>query len=151
MKWTANPKGSATPGKGPAGAGLYCNLFEKSIAAGKYVCNFDGEVMAIWQALKELNKQHVARKNVVLLIDSIAAIQAVANEESQDKKVIFARCEIKSLQTKGVKVMLQCVPSHCGLLGNEKADYLAMLDLHKNNYPIEYHSTQPKHVYQGSS
>jgi ribonuclease HI len=72
--------------------------------------------MAIWQALKELNKQHLARKNAVLLIDSVAAIQAVVNEDSQDKKIILARYEIKSLQTKGVKVMLQWVPSHCGLL-----------------------------------
>jgi ribonuclease HI len=84
--------------------------------------------MDIWQDLKDLNKQHLARKNVVLLIDSIAAIQAVANKESQDKKVILARHgekkKKKNLQTKGVKVMLQWVPSHCGLLGNEKADYL---------------------------
>jgi hypothetical protein len=50
--------------------------------------NFDGGVMAIWQALKELNKQHLAKKSVVLLIDSVAAIQAVANEESQDKKIL---------------------------------------------------------------
>jgi ribonuclease HI len=119
--------GSATPGKGSAGAGIYCNLFEKSIASGKYGNNFYGEVMAIWQALKELNKQHLARKDVVLLIDSVAAIQAVTNEESQDKNIILARYEIKSLQTKGVKVMLQWVPSHCGLLGNEKADFLAKL------------------------
>jgi tmRNA-binding protein len=61
------------------------------------------EVMAIWQALKEFNKLQLARKNVVLLIDSVAAIQAVANEDSQDKKVILARYEIKSLQTKVVK------------------------------------------------
>jgi hypothetical protein len=51
---------------------------------------------------KELNKQNLARKNVVLLVDFIAAIQAVANEESQDKKVILARYKIKSLQTKAV-------------------------------------------------
>jgi hypothetical protein len=46
--------------------------------------------MAIWQVLKELNKQQFTRKNIVLLIDSVAAIQAVANENSQDKKVILA-------------------------------------------------------------
>jgi hypothetical protein len=63
--------------------------------------------MAIWQALKELNKQQLTRKNIVLLIDSVAAIQAVANEDSQDKKVVLARFEIKSLQAKGVKVILQ--------------------------------------------
>jgi ribonuclease HI len=55
----------------------------------------------------------------------------VANEESQNKNIILARYEIKSLQTKGVKVMLQWVPSLCGLLGNEKADYLAKLGSHK--------------------
>jgi ribonuclease HI len=136
--------GSATPGKGSAGAGIYCNLFEKSIAAGKYGSNFDGEVMVIWQALKELNKQHLARKNVVLLIDSVAAIQAVDNnEESQDKKIILARYKIKSLQTKGVKVMLQWVPSHCGLLGNKKADYLAKLGSHKKTpNRISFHSAK---------
>jgi hypothetical protein len=53
--------GSATPGIGSVGAGIYCNLIEKSIAAGKYGSNFDGEVMAFWQALKGLNKQHLAK------------------------------------------------------------------------------------------
>jgi ribonuclease HI len=52
----------------------------------------------------------------------------MANVESQYKKIILARYEIISLQTKGVKVMLQWVPSHYGLLGNEKVDYLAMMD-----------------------
>jgi hypothetical protein len=42
--------------------------------------------------------------------------------------------------------MLQLVPSHCGLLGNEKVDYLAKLGSHENNHPTEYHSTQPKHI-----
>jgi ribonuclease HI len=84
--------------------------------------------MSIWQALKELNKQQSTRKNIVLLIDSVAAIQAVANEDCQDKKVILARFEIKSLQAKGVKV-LQWVPSHCRLPGNEKADCLAKMIL----------------------
>jgi hypothetical protein len=46
--------------------------------------------MAIWQTLKKLNKQQLTRKNIVLLIDSVAAIQAVANQDSQDKKVILA-------------------------------------------------------------
>jgi hypothetical protein len=69
----------------------------------------------------------------------------VANEDSQDKKVILARYEIKSLQTKGVKVMLQWVPSHCGLLGNEKADYLAKLGSHTKKQPpnrISFHSAK---------
>jgi ribonuclease HI len=140
--------GSAIPEKSSASAGIFCNLFEKSIAAGQYRSNFDGEVMAIWQALKELNKQYLEKKNVVLLIDSVAAIQAVANEDSQDKKVILARYEIKSLQTEGVKVVLQCVPSHCRQLGNEKADYLAKMGSHKkkSRHSIEYHSAQPKHI-----
>jgi hypothetical protein len=32
---------SATPGKVSAGAGMYCKLFEKSIAARKYGSNFN--------------------------------------------------------------------------------------------------------------
>jgi ribonuclease HI len=100
--------------------------------------------MATWQAFKDINKRHLARKNVVLLIDSVAAIQAVANEEYKDKKIVLARYEIKSLQTKGVKVILQWVPSHCGLLGNEKADFLAKLGSHKKQPPnrISFHSAK---------
>jgi ribonuclease HI len=63
--------GPATSRKGSAGPGIYYNLSEKSIVARQYGSNLDGEVMAIWQALKELNKQQLARKNVVLLIDSV--------------------------------------------------------------------------------
>jgi hypothetical protein len=46
--------GLQPPRKGSAGAGIYCNIFEKSNAAEKHGSNFNGEVMAIWQALKEL-------------------------------------------------------------------------------------------------
>jgi ribonuclease HI len=100
--------------------------------------------MAMWQALKELNEQQLIRKNIVLLIDLVAAIQAVVNEESQDKKVILARFEIKFLQTKGVKMILQWVPSHCRLLGNEKADCLLKMGSHKKQPPnkISFHSAK---------
>jgi ribonuclease HI len=43
-------------------------------------------------------------------------------------------------------MVLQWVPSHCGLLGNEKADYLAKLGSHKKQPPnrISFHSA--KHI-----
>jgi ribonuclease HI len=99
--------------------------------------------MAVWQALKELNNQQLIRTNIVL-IELVAAIQAVANEDSQDKKVISARYEITSLQAKGVIVILQWVPSHCGLLGNEKAGCLAKLGSYKKQPPnaIPFHSAK---------
>jgi hypothetical protein len=60
--------GVATPGKGSVGAGTYCNIsLKKRIAAGQYGSNFDGEIIAIWQALKYLNKQHLTKKNIVVL------------------------------------------------------------------------------------
>jgi hypothetical protein len=68
----------------------------------------------------------------------------VADEDSQEKKVILARFEIKSLQAKGVKMVLQWVPSHCGLLGIEKADCLAKLGSYKKQPPnkISFHSAK---------
>jgi ribonuclease HI len=85
--------------------------------------------MAIWQALKELKQ--LTKMNTVLLIHFVAAIQAVANVDAQGKKVFLARVEIKSLPTKGIKVILQWVIPHCRLIRNEKADYLTNMDSHK--------------------
>jgi hypothetical protein len=101
--------------------------------------------MAIWQALKELNKQQLIRKNICSSTHRFrsAAIQAVANEDSQDKKVILARFEIKSLQAKGVNSNGSYPTVDCQEM--KKADCLAKMGSNKkNSHPMGYHSTQLK-------
>jgi hypothetical protein len=61
-------------------------ISEKSIATEQYRSNFDGEVMAIWQALKELNKQQLVWKNLVLIIYSIAVISIVDKMKTPKKR-----------------------------------------------------------------
>jgi hypothetical protein len=43
--------GSATPGEGNAGAGVYSDIFQQAWPAGKNGSNYDGEIKAIREAL----------------------------------------------------------------------------------------------------
>nr|XP_024218932.1 ribonuclease H1-like [Halyomorpha halys] len=118
--------GSATEANKNAGAGVYSSLFQLSAPAGANATNFDGEVAAITLALGKIT--HAYAKNVVLLSDSRAALLAIASERRSTNARIFA-CR-KSIECKReiVKALvMQWIPAHCGIPGNEEADRLARL------------------------
>jgi hypothetical protein len=46
--------GSATPGEGNAGAGVYSDTFQQAWPAGKIGSNYDGEIKAIKEALVKI-------------------------------------------------------------------------------------------------
>jgi ribonuclease HI len=79
----------------------------------------------------------MAFKKSVLLVDSKAAIQAIAtNKQATSQTVNEARKTIKLLNRQDKTVVFQWVPSHVGIHGNKKADLLAKkrdLTLHQTN------------------
>jgi ribonuclease HI len=87
---------SKTDGK--AGAGIYSELFSYYISAGSNKTSFDGETTAINKALHQLLLRPMAFKKAVLLMDSKAAIQAIAtNKQATSQTVKEARKTIELL------------------------------------------------------
>jgi ribonuclease HI len=120
--------GSATPGKGLAGTGVTCEMFDMAILAGKLGCNYDGEVIATQAALWILDgsipESTTTKKSTCLLTYSMAAIQAISSPESQNSTIVEIKPLVHGLQ-RNCEVMFQWIPSHCDLPGNDKADELA--------------------------
>ena len=63
-------------------------------------------------------------KSLVILLDSVEAIHAIAASDNNDDTTIQCRSAIQEYQCHA-GVAIQWIPSHCGILGNEKADMLA--------------------------
>jgi ribonuclease HI len=121
--------GSATPGKGDAGAGWcsdpHINQLAGNAAAGKYGSALSGELLAISEALSRV-KQFDPTKNLVILLDSVAAITAITSGNSTDRMALQCREKIAEMQ-KHREVVLQWIPSHCDIAGNKHADMLARM------------------------
>lgn len=96
------------------------------MSVGKHKTSFDAEVEAISTALKLLLCRHTKLCKIVFLVDSKAAIQAVAsNKLSFVRTVREARVAIRQMERLGKTIHFQWVPSHVGVMGNEMADVLA--------------------------
>lgn len=118
--------GSSVPGTGRTGAGYFSHLFEGSVPIGTPSSSFDGELAAVKAATERLASNDVTHfKKVVFLIDSQAAILALSrNSDTDSQLTLDTRASLNSLCATWF-VKLQWIPSHVGILGNEKADILA--------------------------
>ncbi|GBN68990.1 hypothetical protein AVEN_269420-1 [Araneus ventricosus] len=107
------------------GAGVFSHFFSFNAPAGFIGTAFDGEEVAIRIALKQLLANHHKFENAVLLSDSQAAIQSISSFELPLTPEI-SHCQelLSTLTVKGKRIVLQWVPGHCGLWGNEQADFL---------------------------
>ncbi|GFW42012.1 uncharacterized protein LOC103524116 [Trichonephila clavipes] len=78
-------------------------------------------------------------QNIVTIIDSQAAIKTASGHNLFPSKLEF-ECKqlINSFLSTGREVVLQWIPSHCGIHGNEQADMLAeeASTLHSPYLPI---------------
>lgn len=123
--------GSYTDKDGRAGAGIYSSLFSHYTSVGENKTNFDAEVKAIQIAVQQLIYRPQAFHKAVLLIDSKAAIQAIAANNPPTSEIIKeTRTLIKQLTNLGKQIHFQWVPSHVGIEGNERADSLAKKGTH---------------------
>ena len=85
---------------------------------------FQAEVTAITKAVKALETQTDA-KFVKILVDSQAALQAVANPHITSKVVWRAVDALNRLAITARRITLVWIPAHKGHIGNERADELA--------------------------
>ncbi|GFS68420.1 uncharacterized protein LOC103524116 [Trichonephila clavipes] len=106
-----------------AGIGVFSHLFCFYLHAGPLTTHFDGEVEAIHIALQQLAVRLPPIERAVILSDSTSALQALSNY-NENNCLRVQNCRELLGKIKG-KIVFQWVPSHCGLWGNERADFLA--------------------------
>lgn len=117
--------GSLTDPQGSAGAGIYCKYFSQYLTLNQGSTVFEAEIQAIATALTHILHNTMNENKIVLLIDSKSAIEAINNQQIRTAVIDEIRYIYKSLEAQGRKIVLQWVPSHVGLQGNEQADFLA--------------------------
>ncbi|XP_043195854.1 uncharacterized protein LOC122367106 [Amphibalanus amphitrite] len=128
--WT---DGAADGGVASGGAGALLELpdgetRELRVAAGKLCSSYRAELVALNAALEYL-RQHPAHTEdpVVVCTDSQAALRRLQEGPSaQSSPLAIAIWDsLLELSSSGRQVLLQWIPSHCGIPGNERADQLA--------------------------
>ncbi|XP_015917597.1 uncharacterized protein [Parasteatoda tepidariorum] len=108
------------------GVGVYSELFAFYATLGPLWTNFDGELEAIRIATEHIRVISVQIANIVIFSDSLSATQAIAAHNVAESNIIDScRRNINLLASEGRTVVLQQIPSHAGINGNEWADTLA--------------------------
>ena len=85
--------------------------------------NYRAEVQALNAATEQLIARGDKRQNIVLLTDSLSALQSLMSGPT-DHSTRQLQNNLEALQQHS-KVVLQWIPAHVGTKGNEMADMLA--------------------------
>ncbi|KAK7101730.1 hypothetical protein V1264_020067 [Littorina saxatilis] len=115
--------GSATDAVKRGGAGVYIQhpsgeWQAEAIPTGLHCTNYRAEVEALIHAANTISSKVNPDTQVVFLADALSVLQAVNNNKLPQLTTTLHN--IKCLKT-----VLQWVPSHCGIEGNEQADKMA--------------------------
>ena len=115
--------GSATDATHNGGAGIYIQYPNAerdsiSIPTGIHCSNYEAEACAIIEAATHLAEKTPQTNQVVFLTDALSVLQA--SENGKLSKLTAALGQLNYL-----RIVLQWIPSHCRIPGNENADSLA--------------------------
>ena len=116
--------GSATRAVFDGGAGVFVKYPEEhtittGIPTGKHCTNYAAEVQALMQAVSMVQDSQSDCTQVVFLSDALSVLEALAKD-----KLPRLMEKLQDI-AKSRRVVLQWVPAHCGIPGNETADQLA--------------------------
>ena len=121
------PTGLKTPKTGDGGGGVYIRYNDGTaqitIATGKYSTNFKAEAEALKKAATEIrNNLPRTKPNVVIFTNALSVLSKLPNPRQQDLSEVETALVDLAAQT---NLILQWIPAHCGVQGNEQADRLA--------------------------
>ncbi|GFN84963.1 RNA-directed DNA polymerase from [Plakobranchus ocellatus] len=124
--------GSSTGGAENGGYGIYFLWPDGSITricgpVGNWTCSYECELIVVTECLRvviEKQREGAALPGVVIFTDCRALVWALGGSGSEGvgEAVLLADYLLK---TEGVQTVVQWIPSHVGVVGNEIADGLA--------------------------
>jgi ribonuclease HI len=127
--WTrAYTDGSAEDAVRNGGGGIFIkfpdgNSISRSVATGQHSTNFRAEASALLTAAQTLNQKDRLPGHTVILTDCRSLLQSLQHWRSESILQHISQ-ELQTLSSK-TSVVLQWIPSHCGVAGNEEADRLS--------------------------
>ena len=129
QEWThVFTDGSATEATKNGGAGAIIFFNDKretiSIPTGRFSSNFRAETEAMSEAAKTVARNSSRTTGrVVIFTDALSVLQALENPKNKDINEL--RISLTQISAATKQTVLQWIPSHCGIDGNEEADRLA--------------------------
>ena len=129
QEWThVFTDGSATEATKNGGAGAIILFNDESetisIPTGRFSSNFRAETEAISEAAKTVaSNSSRTMGRVVIFTDALSVLQALENPNNKDMNEL--RISLMQVSAATKQTVLQWIPSHCGIDGNEEADRLA--------------------------
>ena len=127
-QWThAYTDGSAAEATRDGGGGVYIRyndgIAQITIATEKYSTNFKAEAEALKKAAIEIrNNLPRTKPNVVIFTDALSVFSKLQIPRQKDLSEVETALVDLAAQT---NLILQWIPAHCGIQGNERADRLA--------------------------
>lgn len=117
--------GSVDTSKGAVGCGIFIPQlkYAKSYHLPGGISIFSAELVGILMALEWISD--VQPTQVCILSDSMSALEAISVLAPTNNIVSEIQHTVYSLHVQGIQVFFEWVPSHCGLFGNEGADFIA--------------------------
>ena len=115
--------GSSTNAVANGGAGILLQFPDGqstavSVATGRHSTNYHAETEALVQAAVMVQSSEDHCQQVVFLTDALSVLQALENDKLPH--LTSALQQVRRTR----RVVLQWVPAHCGVPGNERADEL---------------------------
>ena len=111
----------------------------QTVSTGKFSSNFRAEACALLETAKTLNTLEPVAAKTVVLSDCKSLLQSLQSCRDQNQLMEDIRREFKELNSK-THLVLQWIPSHCGVQGNEQADRLSKEGSKATQYehPVPY-------------